>query len=312
VSDSDLSVLITGETGTGKELVGSAIHRHSRRSDKAYLAIAPAALNAELIESELFGHVKGAFTGASEDRAGLFEKAEGGTILLDEIGELPLGIQVKLLRVLEQGDYCRVGETKSRKCNVRIIAATNRDLQKAVTEGVFREDLYFRLNGLQIRLPALRERIEDLGILSTHFLTKVQYPEGSRVLSDKLLEQLSRRDWPGNIRQLRNAIEHAAVNARGRSLVIEDFPPEQPLSKEGSRSDGVDLESLIKEFVEQEMKKGDGSSVKLHERLLERIEPILLLSVLRESQGNKIKAAEMLGIHRGTLRERLKHYRIED
>lgn len=312
VSDSDLSVLITGETGTGKELVGSAIHRHSRRSDKAYLAIAPAALNAELIESELFGHVKGAFTGASEDRAGLFEKAEGGTILLDEIGELPLGIQVKLLRVLEQGDYCRVGETKSRKCNVRIIAATNRDLQKAVTEGVFREDLYFRLNGLQIRLPALRERIEDMGILSTHFLTKVQYPEGSRVLSDKLLEQLSRRDWPGNIRQLRNAIEHAAVNARGRSLVIEDFPPEQPLSKEGSRSDGVDLESLIKEFVEQEMKKGDGSSVKLHERLLERIEPILLLSVLRESQGNKIKAAEMLGIHRGTLRERLKHYRIED
>ncbi|MCA9133963.1 MAG: sigma-54-dependent Fis family transcriptional regulator, partial [Planctomycetales bacterium] len=223
VADSDLSVLITGETGTGKELVSAAIHRHSRRAKGPYLAIAPVALNPDLIESELFGHVKGAFTGASENRDGLFQQAEGGTVLLDEIGELPIAIQAKLLRVLEQGEYCRVGEVTPRRCNVRILAATNCDLPRAVAEQRFREDLFYRLNGMHIHLPPLRERIADIAPLCRFFLSRIRYASPDS-LSESLLAALAERPWHGNVRELKNAIEHAAVIARGRPLRLDDFP----------------------------------------------------------------------------------------
>ncbi|MEM7559283.1 MAG: sigma-54 dependent transcriptional regulator [Planctomycetota bacterium] len=190
VADSDLSVLITGETGTGKELVAAAIHRHSPRNAAPYLPIALVALNDDLIESELFGHVQGAFTGATRDRAGVFEQAEGGTVLLDEIGDLPLATQVKLLRVLDQREYFRVGDVRPRPCNVRILAATNCDLQQAVASGTFREDLFYRLNGLQMHLPPLRERKEDIAALCLHFLSKFSYPSAGALNTD-LLVQLS-------------------------------------------------------------------------------------------------------------------------
>jgi two-component system nitrogen regulation response regulator GlnG len=342
VAQSELSVLITGETGTGKELVAAAIHRHSQRSAAAYLPIAPVALNPELIESELFGHVKGAFTGASEDRAGLFERAEGGTILLDEIGDLPLGTQVKLLRVLEQGDYCRVGDVRPRRCNVRILAATNCDLQQAVREGRFREDLFYRLNGLHIRLPPLRERTEDLGLLCAYFLERIAYPGAAEAVGPEVLGALAGRAWPGNVRELKNAVEHAAIVARGRRLTIDDFPAcidaasladaATVKATSGSR-DRVTLEtsgaatadqqlaaSAAAEAVERAVvaylrelveRPGDDAP-KLYDTLLAAVEPALFQFVLRHTGGNRIRAAEMLGIHRSTLRERLRHYRIDD
>jgi len=311
VASSDLSVLVTGETGTGKELVAAAIHRHSRRAEMPYLRIAPIALNPDLIESELFGHVRGAFTGATSDRAGLFEAAEGGTVLLDEIGDLPLAVQVKLLRVLEQGEYCRVGEVESRYCNVRIIAATNADLHDAVQEGRFREDLYYRLNGLHIHLPPLRQRPEDIGHLCKHFLGRLNYPDLTRAVDQSLLDQLSVRPWRGNVRELRNAVEHAAVVARGRSLRMEDFPKEQP-DRTKDASPSQTLSQAISSWASAKMAMQSEEDDGLHSELLAEIEPVLFRLVLSHTQGNRAKAAELLGIHRGTLRDKLRAHAVDD
>ena len=312
VAASDLSVLITGETGTGKELVAMAIHQHSLRKEKAYFPIAPVTLNPELIESELFGHVRGAFTGATEDKIGLFEKAEGGTILLDEIGELPLGTQAKLLRVLEQGDFFRVGDVRPRRCDVRILAATNRDLRQAVREGTFREDLYYRLNGLHIHLPPLRERGEDVGLLCQYFLNAIGYPRFEQAVGTELLELLQQRNWRGNIRELRNAIEHAAVVARGRPLVISDFPAEEDGNEVGGSSDEVNLQSLLEELLRKLMGTEEIGTKGLQQAFLDRVEPTLLRFAMTQCSGNRVKAAELLGIHRGTLRERLRYYQLDD
>ena len=312
VAESDLSVLITGETGTGKELVAAAIHRHSHRAAAPYLPIAPVALNAELVESELFGHVKGAFTGASDDRAGLFEQAEGGTILLDEIGDLPMGTQVKLLRVLEQGDYCRVGDVRPRKCDVRILAATNCDLPLSVREGRFREDLFYRLNGLHIRLPPLRERLEDLGLLCEFFLNRIGYPNAASAVDDALLAALATRPWQGNVRELKNAVEHAAVVARGRPLAIDDFPDYRAGLDTGTTLPKDAMDRALAAFLQELLDRSGPQSPGLYERLLAAVEPALFEFVLKHTHGNRIKAAELLGIHRGTLRERLRHYQFED
>ncbi len=312
VAASDLSVLITGETGTGKELVAAAIHRHSRRSQGPYLPVAPVALNPDLIESELFGHVHGAFTGATSDRVGLFERAEGGTVLLDEIGDLPLSIQVKLLRVLEHGEYCRVGEVDSRSCDVRILAATNTDLHAAVREGRFREDLFYRINGLQIHLPPLRNRVEDVRPLCDHFLQRFGYESTEGVIDDALMEELKSRPWHGNVRELRNAIEHAAVVARGRPLTVEDFPPEQPGRQTDMGHPSDDLTDTIAGWTETLLRQGQRPDGGLHAHLLSQIEPTLLRLVLQHTAGNRAKAAELLGIHRGTLREKLRGYGLED
>lgn len=312
VAASDLSVLITGETGTGKELVAAAIHRHSRRATFPYFPIAPVALNPELIESELFGHVKGAFTGAAADRAGLFERAEGGTVLLDEIGDLPTGVQVKLLRVLEQGDYSRVGEVTPRKCDVRILAATNCDLQAAVQRGSFREDLYYRLNGLHIHLPPLRKRTEDIGPLAKYFLNRLEYANVESAISDPLLEELQRRDWLGNIRELRNAIEHAAVVARGRPLSIGDFPPPQAGRATIVKEPSALLSQAIEVWTKDKLEDADSIRKGLYGEMLNGIEPTLFQLILEHTQGNRAKSAEILGIHRGTLREKLRTHGMDE
>lgn len=312
VADSDLSVLITGETGTGKELVAAAIHRHSRRSHETYLPVAPVAFNADLIESELFGHVKGAFTGASADRIGLFEQAEGGTILLDEIGELPLAIQAKLLRVLESGQIARVGDVRLRKVNVRILAATNCDLHQAVERGEFREDLYYRLNGVQIHLPPLRDRTEDIPALCEFFLSEINYPNYSTCIEAELSAALCRQPWYGNIRELRNAVEHAAVLARGRALRLSDFPPPQPQMTRGSSGTNKSLHETLVEWSLEAMSQIMGDKSNLHEQLLQAVEPTLFRMVLEHTGGNKAKAADLLGIHRGTLRDRLRTYGLDD
>jgi len=313
VADSDLSVLITGETGTGKELVTAAIHRHSRRADKPYIALAPVALNPDLIESELFGHVKGAFTGATENRAGLFEQADGGTVALDEIGDLPLSLQVKLLRVLERGEYFRVGEFTPRRAKVRILAATHRDLQYECRAGRFREDLFHRLAGVQIHLPPLRQRMEDVGPLCRHFLEAMNYAAGEDAIDDALLVELQKRDWHGNIRELKNAVAHAAVVARGRPLSIGDFPKQAPALNPGRTSghSSATIEQAVREWAEQQLGAEETASESLHTELLSVIEPVLFQIVLDHTGGNRAQAAKRLGIHRGTLRDRLKLYRVD-
>lgn len=307
VAVSELSVLITGETGTGKELVAAAIFRHSQRAQRPYLAIAPVALNVDLIESELFGHVRGAFTGASEDRVGLFEQVQGGTILLDEIGELPLSIQAKLLRVLEQGEFCRVGEMTPRRCDVRILAATNCDLNRAIAEKRFREDLYYRLNGMHIHLPPLRERTEDIDVLCRYFLSRVSEAASSQ-LSEGLIDALRHRPWHGNIRELKNAVEHAAVLARGKPLQLSDFPP--PSQQHATPT--ISMDEFVRRWAKDAVQQSADEVDSLHAQFLAAAEPALMQFAIEHTGGNRVKAAELLGIHRGTLRERLRTYGLEN
>lgn len=311
VSQSDLSVLISGETGTGKELIAAAIHENSPRRDRPYLPIAPVALNPSLIESDLFGHVRGAFTGASETREGLFALAEGGTILLDEIGDLSPAVQVKLLRVLEQRQYTPVGDVRPRHCNVRILAATNCDLVQASREGTFREDLFYRLAAVEIHAPPLRERLDDLEMLASHFLKQAGHLEEQRI-APAVVEELRRRPWYGNVRELRNAIEHAAVVARGRPLAVEHLPPPQPPRSASSSQAPASIAAVVREWARQALSGPDDQPSKLHDRFLAEAEPALFDVVLEQTGGNRAAAADLLGIHRGTLRERLRRYGIDE
>ena len=265
VANSDLSVLVTGETGTGKELVAEAVHRYSDRATKPYIPIAPVAFNEELIESELFGHTRGAFTGAVDDREGLFERAEGGTILLDEIGDLPIRVQIKLLRVLEQGHFTRVGDITPRQCNVRIIAATHRDLNEEVKQERFRRDLFYRLNGIHLHLPPLRDRTEDIKPLCEYFLKCIDRKKQSEELSPELLQDLAQRAWPGNIRELRNAVEHAAVVAGTRALIIEDFPESVSTPTQDSPSAKHTLEAMVTAWTEEKL--SDLNAKDLHSQI---------------------------------------------
>ena len=307
VADSDLSVLVTGETGTGKELVAAAIHRHSRRRDDPYVALAPVSLSESVIESELFGHTKGSFTGATADRKGLFELADGGTVMLDEIGDLPLSAQVKLLRVIEQGEFTAVGDLNSRHCNVRVIAATNRDLKLGVDEGTFREDLLYRLSAVSIELPPLRERKEDIPLLCDYFLRRLGYPSVAKAISEPLMAELQRRDWAGNVRELRNAVEHASVMARGRAFELGDFPV--PQHRAGREAGANSLDNLVENWTRQQLSTAsDGSINDLYDRLICEMEPALLRVALEFTGGNRAAAAQLLGMHRGTLRDRLKRY----
>ena len=239
----------------------------------------------------------------------MFEKAEGGTVLLDEIGDLPMSIQVKLLRVLEQGQFTRVGEVEARRCNVRIIAATHRDLHQAVLRGEFREDLFYRLNGLHIHLPPLRERVEDLLPLCMHFLHRIEYADTDQAIGDELLTELQQRKWFGNIRELRNAVQHAAVVARGRPLVFGDFPDPQPGRIEPHSDPAACLEGELIRWLDESAQSHETS---LYDATVSQIEPTLLRFVLESCNGNRAKTAERLGIHRGTLREKLRKYGLDD
>jgi NtrC-family two-component system response regulator AlgB len=227
VADSQITVLIEGESGTGKELVAQLIHDNSPRKNKPYVKVNCAALPENLLESELFGHVKGAFTGAMKDRQGRFEMADGGTIFLDEIGEIPTTLQVKLLRVLQNKEFERVGESKPRKVDVRVVAATNKNLDEALKEGTFREDLFYRLNGVRLRLPPLRERPEDIPLLAQHFIRKFSKGDGQDVeVTPEALRALRTYRWSGNIRELENVVERAVLLARGGKIQVSHLPEE--------------------------------------------------------------------------------------
>jgi two-component system nitrogen regulation response regulator GlnG len=304
-------VLITGESGTGKELVARAIHRHSARRDGPFLPVCVAALSPSLVEGELFGHLKGSFTGAARDRKGLLELASGGTVLLDEAGDIPANLQVKLLRAIEHREVTPVGDARPRAIDIRIIAATNRPLGELMASGAFREDLFFRLSVFQIHIPPLRERREDIPALAEHFLRLSRLPDvADPHLSDDVIAELRSRPWNGNVRELRNAVEHAALVARGRPIRPEHLP--RPMILAEPRASGApSIREEMARWAVQEARSGSDSDTPLYEQFLELVEPPLLRAVLEECRGNRAAAAQALGIHRATLRQKLRKYGIE-
>ena len=304
VAPTDISVLLTGESGTGKELVARAVHRHSLRASNALISVNLAALSPTLIESELFGHVRGAFTGAENSRRGLLEMADGATVFFDEVGDIPLNVQVKLLRVLEQHEVTPVGDTRPRKTFFRVIAATNRDLNEAMQQGTFREDLFFRLAGMEIKLPAIRERKEDISLLAEHFLSLVRATETPcRGFSREAIESMQNRTWPGNVRELRHAVEHAAMLARGGFIEPNHLPPPRQHAQ-AALSPCDSLQQAVKEWASLHLNEKEASGV-LYERFLAEAEPPLFDAVLEKTDRNRSAAADLLGIHRATLRKRL-------
>jgi DNA-binding NtrC family response regulator len=308
-------VLITGESGTGKELVARAIHRHSTRSRRAFLPVCLAALSPGLIEGELFGHQRGAFTGATVDRKGLLELADGGTVLLDELGGVPAAAQVKLLRAIEHREITPVGDARPKTVNVRFLAATNRPLDALMTSGAFREDLFFRLSVFPIRVPPLRDRREDIPELAARFLAQVVKRSDERVsIREDVLRELVARPWSGNVRELRNAIERAVIMARGRDIRVEHLPPPARVDSQSLGTAKDHLPSQIVAWIEAEMRNSSPSSASeptLYDRVLALVEPPLLESVLRQNQGNRALAARQIGIHRATLRQKLRKYGVE-
>ena len=302
IAPTDFPVLITGETGTGKELVAEAIHRHSHRSSGPFVRVSLASLSPSVIESELFGHVKGAFTGAIEDRTGLFELAEGGTIFLDEIGETPPATQVKLLRVLETRGFTCVGASDERTTNARFVAATNRDLDGMIAEGTFREDLYHRLKVFSFNLPPLREHPEDLRPLVEYFLSR-HTDMSDRSVTEDFWKAIEQRTWPGNIRELRNAIDHAVVISHGSPLSVEHLPA---VASPGTNELGQPLDAAISRWVQQQLAEGHADSVNdLYRRFQAIAEPALLNEVLSFTQQNRTAAARILGLDRATLRSKI-------
>jgi len=284
VAPTDTTVLLLGETGTGKEIFAQAIHNGSKRSDKLFMALNCSAFTKELLESEIFGHKAGAFTGATKDKKGLIEEANGGTLFLDEIGEMHIDLQSKLLRVLETNEFIKVGDTKSTKVNVRIIAATNRDLREDIRNGKFREDLFYRLNVFSIQLPSLRERKEDIPLLAASFMKISAEKTNKRItgMSKEFIARLQQQEWKGNIRELKNIIERAVILADGPELTTEYLPIDiqQSLSNSSSSFDLADIE-------------------RSH-----------IQKVLHYTKGNKSKAAELLGIGLTTLYRKLDDYKI--
>jgi two-component system, NtrC family, nitrogen regulation response regulator GlnG len=305
VAAHDACVLITGESGTGKELVARALHRHSKRRNGPFLPVHVAALNPNLVESELFGHIKGAFTGASQSRPGLLALADGGTVFLDEVAEIPLSVQVKLLRVLEHNEVFPVGGTQPQPMNIRILSATHQDLSSRVADGSFRHDLFFRLNVFQVELPPLRERIVDIPLLAEHFLGR--FGARNRTLLPETAKFLQSLPWLGNVRELRNALEHAAIVARGEALRQEHFPRFSSETSAVSPEEQV-AASVRKWLAERIRVAGSDTPAELYQGLLRCVEPALLEDVMRRVQDNRWVAAHWLGLNRATVRKKLKEY----
>ena len=311
VAPTDATVLIQGETGTGKELLAKTIHHHSERRGP-FVALNCPGIPSELLESELFGYERGAFTGAVERRIGKFEAAAGGTLMLDEIADMPLALQAKLLRVLQEREFTRVGGRDALRADVRIIAASNQDLEAAVRAGRFRDDLFFRLNVVRLTLPPLRDRRGDIPDLIQFFIDKFNRDLGTAIVgvSDDVRELLMRHTWPGNVRELENALLRAAVLARGRTLVPEDFAlAGQPRQ---SSAEVLPLEEAVRHRLAELLERDAGVPVgELHATLISAVERPLIEIVLERSGGNQVKAAEMLGINRNTLRKKITELGIE-
>jgi two-component system nitrogen regulation response regulator GlnG len=308
LSQSSATVLITGESGTGKELVARALHRHSARASKPFVAINTAAMPKDLLESELFGHERGAFTGAQAQRRGRFEQAEGGTLFLDEIGDMPADLQTRLLRVLQDGTFYRVGGHQQLKANVRVIAATHHTLERSVREGSFREDLYHRLNVIRIRLPALRERREDIPLLARHFLMKsaTQLGVEPKRFADEAIEHLSRLDLPGNVRQLENICHWLTVMAPGQVIGVADLPSE--FREETAPAVSSGWVAALAHEVEQRLARDETGILDVLGREFERT---LIVQALARTGGRRIEAANLLGMGRNTITRKIAELGIE-
>ncbi len=313
---SNASVLLLGETGTGKELIASALHRLSARASGPFVRVNCGALTESLLESELFGHVRGSFTDAVRDRTGRFEAAHGGTIFLDEINSTSSTLQVKLLRVLQEKEFERVGDTKTVSVDTRVVAASNRDLSREIDAGRFREDLFWRLNVLPIHLPPLRRRPDDIPMLVEHFLQIYSNDNENSVtqIHPDAMQAMVDYRWPGNVRELQNYIERSVVLADGDVLTADLLP--RCVLGDAPKTDAAvfrahDDESLIQEFVYNGLQKADSGATDMHRRIVEPVEKELLQQILDACNHTQKKAAERLGINRNTLHKKMKHYGLD-
>ncbi len=311
IAGTDVTVLLRGESGTGKELVARAIHHYSRRSGRPFVAVSCAAIPGTLLESEMFGHERGAFTDAKERRLGKFELAHGGTLYLDEIGDTPVDLQTKLLRALQERTIERVGGHESIAIDVRVLAATNRDLEALMKEGRFREDLYYRLNVVTVNLPPLRERRRDIPLLVEHFLAKHVEQLGERGVAPEALDRLVGYEWSGNVRELENVVQRAMVMATA-GVILPEHLPIGPVSAAASVAVDATLEEIIERKL-MECVRGlrERSSANLYDLVVGLVEKPLLRAVLRETSGNQVRAAQILGINRNTLRKKLTEHGID-
>lgn len=313
LTQTDLTVMIQGESGTGKELVARVLHDYGKRRQGPFVAINMAAIPRELIESELFGHEKGAFTGAQTRTIGRFEQAEGGTLFLDEIGDMPLEAQTRLLRVLQQGEYTTVGGRTPIKTNVRIIAATHRDLRSQIQQGLFREDLYYRLNVVPLRLPPLRERVEDIGDLVRHFLRQAAREGlGQKSIETAAIERLKAHPWPGNVRELENFVRRVGAlytqDTLTQQIIDQELAEVLPQRATTTETEPKDFSELVERYLAGYF-ASFGKELPppgLYDRVIRQVEHPLLSAALAATRGNQIRAAELLGLNRNTLRSRIK------
>ena len=311
VAASDVSVLLRGESGTGKEVVARALHHYSRRAGRPFIGISAAAIPATLLESELFGHEKGAFTDAKERRLGKLELAHGGSVFFDEIGDMPPELQGKLLRALQERTFERVGGHELIRMEVRVLAATHRDLEAMMREGRFREDLFYRLNVVTLSLPALRDRRGDIPLLADHFLAKYAAALGERIIAPEAMDRLVGYDWPGNVRELENVIQRAMVMATSGAILPEHLPI-GPVSAAAAVGTDASLEEIIEKKMQECVRGLRGhASANLHSLMVGLVEKPLLRAVMRETKGNQVRAAQLLGINRNTLRKKLKEHGID-
>ncbi|MBJ3784366.1 nitrogen regulation protein NR(I) [Devosia sediminis] len=313
----DLTVMITGESGTGKELVARALHDFGKRRNGPFVAINMAAIPRDLIEAELFGHEKGAFTGANTRSSGRFEQAEGGTLFLDEIGDMPMDAQTRLLRVLQEGEYTMVGGRSAIKTNVRIVAATHRDLSQMIRQGLFREDLYYRLNVVPIRLPPLRERIDDITDLVQHFLRLAQREgEPSKTISADAIKLMQNYSWPGNIRELENLVRRLSALYADEQISAEIVQNELNIVDRPSVSTAagpMDISMAVETHVGQLLREYEPNLPPngMYQRVIDKVEAPLIAMALNACGGNQIKAADLLGLNRNTLRKKIRTHSIE-